>query len=113
MAVASWAYDATAGVNYSNSYWWHRNPSYAQFGNDCANFLSQTLKSAGAQFLGAPTGSGSHNIPSQWLVQYVFVDEHMVSVREPQGFYSRSGVASLLFEVRRGCAKSHSRNRIG
>lgn len=43
-----------------------RNPSYAQFGNDCANFLSQTLKSAGAPFLGAPTGSGSHNIPSQW-----------------------------------------------
>jgi len=66
MAVASWAYNATAGVNYSNSYWWHRNPSYAQFGNDCANFLSQTLKSAGAPFLGAPTGSGSHNIPSQW-----------------------------------------------
>lgn len=59
IAVASWAYNATAGVNYSNSYWWHRNPSYAQFGNDCANFLSQTLKSAGAPFLGAPTGSGS------------------------------------------------------
>jgi hypothetical protein len=54
-------YDYTAMVNYARSWALGRNGAYRQFGNDCQNFVSQSLKAGGWQDQG-----GWYQYDSSW-----------------------------------------------
>lgn len=46
------SYNYTAMVNYARSWVFGRNGAYRQFGNDCQNFVSQSLNAGGWQHVG-------------------------------------------------------------
>lgn len=67
VASPAYTWSPNSAVSYANSYFNLRNPQYPEsFQDDCTNFVSQVMFKGAVPLSGSPTGSGAHNVPSQW-----------------------------------------------
>lgn len=64
--ASAWTIDPGRVTSYANAYWSTMNPAFPGFGDDCTNYVSQTLYYGGLPFQGSPFGSGGQNISNQW-----------------------------------------------